>query len=160
MKKLLTGTVLAAALMLAYAAPKSNFNIEIAFGQSNLKSQGDLGYTDPGKRDAAKMIEAIGDKSNPAPSESSENTESVSENANHLASLKAVKNGEVALHLENTEKIIVKVYTSLGKEVLDVSGNYLAGTNTVVLAGRVPAGSYVVSVQGKQFQVIKQATVK
>jgi hypothetical protein len=69
------------------------------------------------------------------------------------------KAGNVQLSLAKAAQLTVKVYSSLGKEVLDLSGNY-AGTNTLVLAGRLPAGRYVVSAQGEGFKATKPVMVK
>ena len=69
------------------------------------------------------------------------------------------KAGNVQLSLAKATQLTVKVYSSLGKEVLDLSGNY-AGTNTLVLAGRLPAGRYVVSAQGEGFKATKPVMVK
>ncbi len=69
------------------------------------------------------------------------------------------KAGNVVLSLAKAEQITVKVYSSLGKEVLDLSGNY-SGTNSLVLAGRLPAGRYVVSAQGAGFKAVKPVMVK
>ena len=74
-------------------------------------------------------------------------------------SLSVNKAGNVQLSLAKAAQLTVKVYSSLGKEVLDLSGNY-AGTNTLVLAGRLPAGRYVVSAQGAGFKAVKAVTVK
>ena len=74
-------------------------------------------------------------------------------------SLSVNKAGNVQLSLAKATQLTVKVYSSLGKEVLDLSGNY-AGTNTLVLAGRIPAGRYVVSAQGEGFKATKPVMVK
>lgn len=74
-------------------------------------------------------------------------------------SLSVNKAGNVQLSLAKATQLTVKVYSSLGKEVLDLSGNY-AGTNTLVLAGRLPAGRYVVSAQGEGFKAVKPVMVK
>ena len=74
-------------------------------------------------------------------------------------SLSVNKAGNVQLSLAKAAQLTVKVYSSLGKEVLDLSGNY-AGTNTLVLASRLPAGRYVVSAQGAGFNATKTVTVK
>lgn len=74
----------------------------------------------------------------------------------HLVSSRA---GEVQLSLDRTEQVTVKVYTTLGKEVLDLSGNY-TGTNTLILGGKLSAGRYVVSVEGESFKAIKPVMVK
>ena len=141
-------------------------------------------YRDFGKRYAEKMIEVLGDKLKPvaaAPesssseeaSSSSEVTSSAvdesssSENGMGIAqiehfgtgSLSVTKSGNVQLSLAKAEQLTVKIYSSLGKEVLDLSGNY-AGTNTLMLAGRLPAGRYVVSAQGESFKAIKAVMVK
>lgn len=80
---------------------------------------------------------------------------------NHFAggALTVNKAGNVQLSLAKATQLTVKVYSSLGKEVLDLSGNY-AGTNTLVLAGRLPAGRYVVSAQGEGFKATKPVMVK
>ena len=74
-------------------------------------------------------------------------------------SLSITKSGNVQLSLAKATQLTVKVYSSLGKEVLDLSGNY-AGTNTLVLTGRIPAGRYVVSAQGEGFKAVKAVMVK
>lgn len=81
--------------------------------------------------------------------------------ANHFAggALTVNKAGNVQLSLAKATLLTVKIYSSLGKEVLDLSGNY-TGTNTLVLAGRLPAGRYVVSAQGEGFKATKPVMVK
>ena len=81
--------------------------------------------------------------------------------ANHFAggALTVNKAGNVQLSLAKATQLTVKVYSSLGKEVLDLSGNY-TGTNTLVLANRLPAGRYVVSAQGEGFKATKPVMVK
>lgn len=74
----------------------------------------------------------------------------------HLVSTKA---GEFQLSLDRSEQVTVKVYTTLGKEVLDLSGNY-AGTNTLILGGKLSAGRYVISVEGESFKAVKPVMVK
>ena len=69
------------------------------------------------------------------------------------------KAGNVQLSLAKATQLTVKVYSSLGKDVLDLSGNY-TGTNTLVLADRLPAGRYVVSAQGEGFKATKAVMVK
>jgi len=80
---------------------------------------------------------------------------------NHFAggALTVNKAGNVQLSLAKATQLTVKVYSSLGKEVLDLSGNY-AGTSTLVLADRLPAGHYVVSAQGEGFKATKPVMVK
>ena len=157
---------------------------DLDFMRLHFSSQG---YRDFGKRYAEKVMEILGDKLNPvteAPSSSSaagsrpgpETVSSSSEDSqvssssesaqailyanNRFASIAPSKNGEIRLRLAETEAIAVKIYTPLGKEVLDMSGNYLAGTNTLVLTGRLSAGRYIVSVKGEKFQVAKPIIVK
>ena len=81
--------------------------------------------------------------------------------ANHFAggALTVNKAGNVQLSLAKATQLTVKIYSSLGKEVLDLSGNY-AGTNTLVLANRLPAGRYVVSALGEGFKATKPVMVK
>lgn len=81
--------------------------------------------------------------------------------ANHFAggALTVNKAGNVQLSLAKATQLTVKIYSSLGKEVLDLSGNY-SGTNTLVLADRLPAGRYVVSAQGEGFKATKPVMVK
>ena len=74
-------------------------------------------------------------------------------------SISVTKSGNVQLSLAKAEQLTVKIYSSLGKEVLDLSGNY-SGTNSLVLAGRLPAGRYVVSAQGESFKAVKAVMVK
>ena len=143
-------------------------------------------YRDFGKRYAEKMIEVLGDKLKPvAPEPESSSSEeasssseaqssssaveesSSSENGTGIAqiehfgtgSLSITKSGNVQLSLTKAAQLTVKIYSSLGKEVLDLSGNY-AGTNTLMLAGRLPAGRYVVSAQGESFKAVKAVMVK
>lgn len=80
---------------------------------------------------------------------------------NHFAggALTVNKAGNVQLSLAKATQLTVKIYSSLGKEVLDLSGNY-TGTNTLVLADRLPAGRYVVSAQGEGFKATKAVMVK
>jgi hypothetical protein len=80
---------------------------------------------------------------------------------NHFAdgALTVNKAGNVQLSLAKATQLTVKIYSNLGKEVLDLSGNY-AGTNTLVLANRLPAGRYVVSAQGEGFKATKPVMVK
>ena len=80
---------------------------------------------------------------------------------NHFAggALTVNKAGNVQLSLAKATQLTVKVYSSLGKEVLDLSGNY-AGTSTLVLADRLPAGHYGVSAQGEGFKATKPVMVK
>ena len=74
-------------------------------------------------------------------------------------SLSITKTGDIQLSVAKAGLLTVKVYSSLGKEVLDLSGNY-AGTNTLMLAGRLPAGRYVVSALGEGFKATKAVMVK
>ena len=80
---------------------------------------------------------------------------------NHFAdgALTVNKAGNVQLSLAKATQLTVKIYSSLGKEVLDLSGNY-TGTNTLVLANRLPAGRYVVNAQGEGFKATKPVMVK
>ncbi|WP_407450291.1 sialate O-acetylesterase [Fibrobacter sp.] len=80
---------------------------------------------------------------------------------NHFAggTLTVNKAGNVQLSLAKATQLTVKIYSSLGKEVLDLSGNY-TGTNTLVLADRLPAGRYVVSALGEGFKATKAVMVK
>ena len=140
-------------------------------------------YRDFGKRYAEKMIEVLGDKLKPvssAPKSSSSETESSSSDASSLntgssssengmaiakmeqfagGSISFTRSGDVQLHLAKSEQLLVKIYSSLGKEILDLSGNY-SGTNSIVLAGRIPAGRYIVTVKGDSFKAIKPVRVK
>jgi len=143
-------------------------------------------YRDFGKRYAEKMIEVLGDKLKPVattPSSSSEAVASSSSEAKSSSSatvefssseggmgiaqiehfgagaLTVTKAGNVQLSLAKAEQLTVKIYSSLGKEVLDLSGNY-SGTNSLVLAGRLPAGRYIVSAQGASFKAVKAVMVK
>ena len=74
-------------------------------------------------------------------------------------SLSITKTGDIQLSVAKAGLLTVKVYSSLGKEVLDLSGNY-AGANTLMLAGRLPAGRYVVSALGEGFKATKAVMVK
>jgi len=167
-----------------YVVSSEGFNQALNDGQNvHFTSQE---YRDFGKRYAEKMIEVLGDKLKPvatAPeSSSSEEVSSSSEaqssssaveessssdNSTGIAqiehfgngSLSVTKSGNVQLSLAKSEQLTVKIYSSLGKEVLDLSGNY-AGTNTLILAGRLPAGRYVVSAQGESFKAVKAVMVK
>ena len=169
-----------------YVVSSEGFNQALGDGQNvHFTSQE---YRDFGKRYAEKMIEVLGDNLKPVAessssvaesssseeaSSSSEATSSAvdesssSENGMGIAqiehfgtgSLSVTKSGNVQLSLAKAEQLTVKIYSSLGKEVLDLSGNY-AGTNTLMLAGRLPAGRYVVSAQGESFKAIKAVMVK
>ena len=167
-----------------YVVSSEGFNQALNDGQNvHFTSQE---YRDFGKRYAEKMIEVLGDKLKPlsaAPESSS--SEEVSSSSEALSSSSAVeessssdngtgiaqieqfmggsllvtKAGNVQLSLAKAEQLTVKIYSSLGKEVLDLSGNY-AGTNTLMLASRLPAGRYVVSAQGTTFKAVKAVMVK
>lgn len=163
-----------------YVVSSEGFNQALNDGQNvHFTSQE---YRDFGKRYAEKMIEVLGDELKPvAESSSSVAVSSSSEVASssssapesssdagtgfvqmeHFASctLSVNKAGNVLLSLAKAEQITVKVYSSLGKEVLDLSGNY-SGSNSLVLAGRLPAGRYIVSAQGTGFNATKLVTVK
>ena len=169
-----------------YVVSSEGFNQALNDGQNvHFTSQE---YRDFGKRYAEKMIEVLGDKLKPVAESSSSVAESSSSEAEssssiasssstepesssdagtgfahieHFAggSLSVNKAGNVLLSLTKAEQITVKVYSSLGKEVLDLSGNY-SGTNALVLAGRLPAGHYVVSAQGAGFKATKAVIVK
>ena len=100
-------------------------------------------------------------------SSSSAEPESSSDNGMGIAhidhfvggSISVTKSGNVQLSVAKAGQLTVKVYSSLGKEVLDLSGNY-SGTNSLLLAGRLPAGRYVVSAQGESFKAVKAVMVK
>ncbi|WP_405339403.1 sialate O-acetylesterase [Fibrobacter sp.] len=167
-----------------YVVSSEGFNQALNDGQNvHFTSQE---YRDFGKRYAEKMIEVLGDKLKPVAdspeSSSSEEVSSSSEaqssssaveessssdNSTGIAqiehfgtgSLSVTKSGNVQLSLAKSEQLTVKIYSSLGKEVLDLSGNY-AGTNTLMLASRLPAGRYVVSAQGESFKAVKAVMVK
>ena len=96
----------------------------------------------------------------PSPESSSDAGVGIAQ-VNHFAggALTVNKAGNVQLSLAKATQLTVKIYSSLGKEVLDLSGNY-AGTNTLMLAGRLPAGRYVVSAQGEGFKATKPVMVK
>jgi hypothetical protein len=74
-------------------------------------------------------------------------------------SLAVSKAGNVQLHLAKSEQVTVKVYTTLGKEVMDLSGNY-SGTNSLILSGRLSAGRYIVTALGEGFKTIRAVNVK
>ena len=167
-----------------YVVSSEGFNQALGDGQNvHFTSQE---YRDFGKRYAEKMIEVLGDKLKPvAPEPESSSSEeasssseaqssssaveesSSSDNGTGIAqiehfgtgSLSITKSGNVQLSLTKAAQLTVKIYSSLGKEVLDLSGNY-AGTNTLMLAGRLPAGRYVVSAQGESFKAVKAVMVK
>jgi hypothetical protein len=166
-----------------YVVSSEGFNQALGDGQNvHFTSQE---YRDFGKRYAEKMIEVLGDKLKPvaessssvAESSSSEVASSSSETSvegsssseNGMGftqvenfaggSLSITKTGDVQLSVAKAGLLTVKVYSSLGKEVLDLSGNY-AGTNTLMLSDRIPAGRYVVNVQGEHFKAIKVVMVK
>ncbi len=166
-----------------YVVSSEGFNQALGDGQNvHFTSQE---YRDFGKRYAEKMIEVLGDKLKPVAESSSSAAESSSSEvasssshshhgvsssseagtgiaqANHFAggALTVNKAGNVQLSLAKATLLTVKIYSSLGKEVLDLSGNY-AGTNTLVLANRLPAGRYVVSAQGEGFKATKPVMVK
>ena len=160
-----------------YVVSSEGFNQALGDGQ-NVHFTAEE-YREFGKRYAEKMIEVLGDKLKPVASEESSSSEtsssseastnesSSSESETGFAqverfaggSLTVSKNGNVQLSLAKSEQLIVKIYSSLGKEVLDLSGNY-SGTNSLVLAGRLPAGRYIVSVQGETLKAIKPVLVK
>lgn len=168
-----------------YVVSSEGFNQALGDGQNvHFTSQE---YRDFGKRYAEKMIEVLGDKLKPAATAESSSSEVASSSseaksssshshhgvsssseagtgiaqANHFAggALTVNKAGNVQLSLAKATQLTVKIYSSLGKEVLDLSGNY-AGTNTLVLANRLPAGRYVVSAQGEGFKATKPVMVK
>lgn len=163
-----------------YVVSSEGFNQALNDGQNvHFTSQE---YRDFGKRYAEKMIEVLGDKLKPVAESSSSVAESSSSEVasssssapesssdagtgfvqmEHFVggSLSVNKAGNVLLSLAKAEQITVKVYSSLGKEVLDLSGNY-SGSNSLVLAGRLPAGRYIVSAQGTGFNATKFVTVK
>lgn len=163
-----------------YVVSSEGFNQALNDGQNvHFTSQE---YRDFGKRYAEKMIEVLGDKLKPVAESSSSAAESSSSEVasssssapesssdagtgfvqmEHFAggTLSVNKAGNVLLSLAKAEQITVKVYSSLGKEVLDLSGNY-SGSNSLVLAGRLPAGRYIISAQGTGFNATKLVTVK
>ena len=166
-----------------YVVSSEGFNQALGDGQNvHFTSQE---YRDFGKRYAEKMIEVLGDKLKPAAESSSSVAESsssevassssetsvegssLSENGMGFTqvenfaggSLSITKTGDIQLSVAKAGLLTVKVYSSLGKEVLDLSGNY-AGTNTLMLAGRLPAGRYVVSALGEGFKATKAVMVK
>ena len=166
-----------------YVVSSEGFNQALNDGQNvHFTAQE---YRDFGKRYAEKMIEVLGDKLKPvaessssvAESSSSEFASSSSETSiegsssseNGMGftqvenfaggSLSITKTGDIQLSVAKAGLLTVKVYSSLGKEVLDLSGNY-AGTNTLMLAGRLPAGRYIVSAQGEGFKATKPIMVK
>ena len=142
-------------------------------------------YRDFGKRYAEKMIEVLGDKLKPAAESSSSVAESSSSEVASSSSetsvegssssengmgftqvenfaggsLSITKTGDIQLSVAKAGTLTVKIYSSLGKEVLDLSGNY-SGTNTLVLADRLPTGRYIVSAQGEGFKATKPIMVK
>ena len=163
-----------------YVVSSEGFNQALNDGQNvHFTSQE---YRDFGKRYAEKMIEVLGDKLKPVAESSSSVAESSSSEVasssssapesssdagtgfvqmEHFAggTLSVNKAGNVLLSLAKAEQITVKVYSSLGKEVLDLSGNY-SGSNSLVLAGRLPAGRYIISAQGTGFNATKLVTIK
>ena len=166
-----------------YVVSSEGFNQALGDGQNvHFTSQE---YRDFGKRYAEKMIEVLGDKLKPAAESSSsvaESSSSVAESSSSETSvegssssengmgftqvenfaggsLSITKTGDIQLSVAKAGLLTVKVYSSLGKEVLDLSGNY-AGTNTLMLAGRLPAGRYVVSALGEGFKATKAVMVK
>ena len=109
---------------------------------------------------ASSSSEAQSSSSAVEESSSSENGTGIAQIEHFGAgSLSITKSGNVQLSLAKATQLTVKVYSSLGKEVLDLSGNY-AGTNTLMLEGRLPAGRYVVSAQGEGFKAVKPVMVK
>lgn len=163
-----------------YVVSSEGFNQALNDGQNvHFTSQE---YRDFGKRYAEKMIEVLGDELKPVAESSSSVAESSSSEVasssssapesssdagtgfvqmEHFAggTLSVNKAGNVLLSLAKAEQITVKVYSSLGKEVLDLSGNY-SGSNSLVLAGRLPAGRYIIRAQGTGFNATKLVTVK
>ena len=166
-----------------YVVSSEGFNQALGDGQNvHFTSQE---YRDFGKRYAEKMIEVLGDKLKPAAESSSSVAESSSSEVASSSSetsvegssssengmgftqvenfaggsLSITKTGDIQLSVAKAGLLTVKVYSSLGKEVLDLSGNY-AGTNTLMLAGRLPTGRYIVSAQGEGFKATKPIMVK
>ena len=166
-----------------YVVSSEGFNQALGDGQNvHFTSQE---YRDFGKRYAEKMIEVLGDKLKPAAESSSSVAESSSSEVASSSSetsvegssssengmgftqvenfaggsLSITKTGDIQLSVAKAGTLTVKIYSSLGKEVLDLSGNY-AGTNTLMLAGRLPAGRYIVSAQGEGFKATKAVMVK
>ena len=166
-----------------YVVSSEGFNQALGDGQNvHFTSQE---YRDFGKRYAEKMIEVLGDKLKPAAESSSSVAESSSSEVASSSSetsvegssssengmgftqvenfaggsLSITKTGDIQLSVAKAGLLTVKVYSSLGKEVLDLSGNY-AGANTLMLAGRLPAGRYVVSALGEGFKATKAVMVK
>ena len=111
--------------------------------------------------------EAISSSSVASRSSATAEPESSSDNGTGIAHIDHVVGGSISVtHAGNVQlsvakagQLTVKIYSSLGKEVLDLSGNY-SGTNSLVLAGRLPAGRYVVSAQGEAFKAVKAVMVK
>ena len=166
-----------------YVVSSEGFNPALGDGQNvHFTSQE---YRDFGKRYAEKMIEVLGDKLKPAAESSSSVAESSSSEVASSSSetsvegssssengmgftqvenfaggsLSITKTGDIQLSVAKAGTLTVKIYSSLGKEVLDLSGNY-SGTNTLVLADRLPTGRYIVSAQGEGFKATKPIMVK
>ena len=166
-----------------YVVSSEGFNQALGDGQNvHFTSQE---YRDFGKRYAEKMIEVLGDKLKPAAESSSSVAESSSSEVASSSSetsvegssssengmgftqvenfaggsLSITKTGDIQLSVAKAGTLTVKIYSSLGKEVLDLSGNY-SGTNTLVLADRLPTGRYIVSAQGEGFKATKPIMVK
>ena len=166
-----------------YVVSSEGFNQALGDGQNvHFTSQE---YRDFGKRYAEKMIEVLGDKLKPAAESSSSVAESSSSEVASSSSetsvegssssengmgftqvenfaggsLSITKTGDIQLSVAKAGTLTVTIYSSLGKEVLDLSGNY-SGTNTLVLADRLPTGRYIVSAQGEGFKATKPIMVK
>ena len=124
-------------------APESSSSEEVASSSSEAKSSS-----------------SVASSSSAEPESSSDNGMGIA-HIDHVmgGSISVTKAGNVQLSVAKAGQLTVKVYSSLGKEVLDLSGNY-SGTNSLVLAGRLPAGRYVVSAQGEGFKATKPVMVK
>ena len=76
------------------------------------------------------------------------------------ASISIDETGTLQLLLPQPESFSIKIYTTSGKKVLKLSGDYPAGTTTIKLSEKIPANDYLLSVQGKTLQILKSITVK
>ena len=144
------------------------------------------GYRDFGKRYAEKVMEVLGDKLNPvstAPSSSSveessssaviaESSSSVVGPGSSTTAIdivtgissrigKAVVNaGRVTIPVSlSGDKVVAKVYSMLGKEILDFSHAY-DGSALGFVSSMLPSGNYMVSVQVGSDRSIQKVQIK
>lgn len=152
-----------------YVISSEGFNQALGDGQNvHFTSQE---YRDFGKRYAEKMLDVLGDKVKPVEPVASSSSEDVtSSSSDVIAASSAVM--AIAEHAQGSDfatfgKVInqenrlllpinmafagnvnVKIYSSLGKVILDIGAQLRAGENMVLLEkSKLPSGIYAVSVQ-------------